>query len=91
MPKTVQLLLLWLAVMSLFSLILYGWDKLMAIWDRRRIPEAALLAAAAAGGAPGAALGMLLFRHKIRKPRFTITVPICLFLQAALLLYAWLR
>ncbi|MDE6839727.1 MAG: DUF1294 domain-containing protein, partial [Oscillospiraceae bacterium] len=58
MRETVYLLLIWLGVLSALALVLFGWDKLMAKKHRRRIPEAALLGCALAGGAAGAALGM---------------------------------
>lgn len=91
MNETLRLLLLWLGVMSSLALLLFGWDKLMAVLRRSRVPEAALLGAAALGGAAGALLGMLLFRHKIRKSPFPVLVPILFMLQAGLAILAWLR
>ena len=85
MTETVRLLLIWLGVMSTLSLILFGWDKLMAKLGRSRIPEAALLGAALFGGGTGALLGMLLFRHKIRKAPFPVLVPLFFLLQLILL------
>jgi uncharacterized membrane protein YsdA (DUF1294 family) len=38
----------------------------------RRVPERTLLAIALLGGTLGAPAGMLLFRHKTRKPAFLI-------------------
>ena len=37
-----------------------------------RVPENVLLLFAALGGFVGAALGMLIFRHKTRKPEFQV-------------------
>ena len=88
MRETVYLLLIWLGVTSALALALFGWDKLMAKARRRRVPEAALLGCALLGGSAGAALGMALFRHKIRKPLFRRFVPLCLCAHAALLLWA---
>ena len=78
-------LLVWLGVLSVLTLLLFGWDKLMAKLGRRRIPEASLLLACLAGGAAGGLVGMALFRHKIRKPRFRLCVPLCLILHLGLL------
>lgn len=89
MTETVRLLLIWLGIMSLLAFLLFGWDKLMAKAGRTRIPEAALLGAALLGGGAGALLGMLLFRHKIRKAPFSILIPLFFLLQAALLGWAW--
>ena len=88
MRESVYLLLIWLGAASALAFLLFGWDKLMAKLHRRRIPEAALLGCALMGGSAGAALGMALFRHKIRKPLFRRSVPLCLIAHAALLAWA---
>ena len=85
MAETVRLLLIWLGVVSALAFLLFGWDKLMAKAGRSRIPEAALLAAALLGGGAGALLGMLLFRHKIRKAPFPVLIPLFFLLQLVLL------
>lgn len=74
-------LLVLCALPSFIAFWLYGLDKLLAKLRARRIPERVLLLAAAAGGAPGALLGMLVFRHKIRKARFAWGVPAMLAAQ----------
>ena len=90
MADPVRNLLIWLGTVSLLTLILFGWDKLMAVKNRWRIPEAALLAAALFGGGAGGLAGILLFRHKIRKPLFCVLVPLFFLLQAALLLWTYI-
>ena len=90
MTEPARRLLILLGIMSVLALILFGWDKLMAKTGRSRVPEAALLAAALFGGGTGALLGMLLFRHKIRKARFFIPVPLFCLLQLGLLGWTWL-
>jgi uncharacterized membrane protein YsdA (DUF1294 family) len=69
-------------IINLFVLLLYGLDKWKAIHRKWRIPERVLILAAVPG-APGALLGMLLFRHKIRKPKFYLGVPAILLLEIA--------
>lgn len=86
--EPLQLLLIWLGVLSVLAFALYGWDKAMAKLHRRRVPESALLGCALLGGAAGALLGMALFRHKIRKSAFRYGVPLMLAIQAGLLAYA---
>ena len=64
-------------VVNVCVFTLYGLDKLKAVRDEWRISERNLIIAAAFG-APGALIAMLLFRHKIRKPKFYIGVPLIL-------------
>jgi uncharacterized membrane protein YsdA (DUF1294 family) len=59
-------------------------DKQFAIHHRWRIPEATLLAVAAIGGSVGSWLGMQLFRHKTKKPLFTIGIPLIFAAQLAI-------
>jgi len=76
------------AVYSLICLAvftMYGIDKHKAVHGKWRISERMLLAGAVIG-APGALAGMLLFRHKIRKPRFFILVPLILLIELGLVL-----
>ena len=87
MKESLHLLLIWLGVVSVLTFALFGWDKLMAKLHRRRIPEAALLVCALAGGSAGGILGMAVFHHKTRKPPFPALVPLALLAHAALL--AW--
>ena len=79
-----KLLLIWLAGVNLVLLCVMGWDKAAAIRGDRRVPETTLLALAVIGGSPGGILGMLLFRHKTRKPAFYVGFPAIFLCQAAL-------
>ena len=62
-------------------------DKQLARHHRRRVPEAMLLAFAACFGSAGVLAGMLVCRHKTRKPLFTVTVRLLLAAQAACLYF----
>jgi len=64
------------------TFLLYGLDKRFAKKGMRRIPEKTLMGFAVVFGAPGALLGMLMFRHKTKHKKFIITVPLFLLLQA---------
>ena len=82
---------IFLAAVSLAAFILYGADKSKARRGAWRIPEKVLLSLSFFGGAAGGLLGMVLFRHKIRKGAFRLVIPAALALQAALLLWVWIR
>lgn len=73
--------MIYLVVINVITFSLYGSDKKRARWDRRRIPEKVLLGLAAVGGSVGAWMGMKVYRHKIRKWKFIIGVPLILILQ----------
>ncbi len=78
----------YLICLNLILFILMGRDKAAARRGARRIPETTLLALAVIGGSVGGLLGMILFRHKSRKPAFRIGFPLILICQ--LLLAGWL-
>lgn len=78
---TLTAALIYLAVNAVVF-FLYGIDKWKAQNERWRISEAALLWAAVFG-VFGAIAGMYTFRHKTQKPKFCITVPLILVLEAA--------
>lgn len=81
----IRFVCIWLGAAGLLSFLLFGVDKARAKHGAWRIPERVLLLSAFAGGAPGALLGMLLFRHKTRKPLFRILVPLATLLWIGIL------
>ena len=82
-----DILLLYLLTVNALSLYFMLADKCKAMKNAWRIPEATLLGLAAIGGSLGAWLGMVLFRHKTRHPKFYLGVPLLLILHIALLLW----
>ena len=73
-----NLINIYLIIINIISFIFMGIDKLFAIIKKRRISENTLLFITIIGGSIGSTLGMILFRHKIRKPKFLIIVPLSL-------------
>ena len=67
----------------------FALDKYKAVRGMWRIRESTLLGLSFLGGAAGGYAAMLLFRHKTRKGRFAVGVPLMLAAQAVLLL-VWL-
>lgn len=78
-----KVLIIYLIAVNAITFLTYGADKLKAVKNLWRIPEAVLLSLAFIGGSLGALLGMAAFRHKIRKPKFFICVPLFLILNIA--------
>lgn len=71
-----SILVWYLAVINFTTWVAYGLDKGRAKSGKWRIPERILLLLALAGGSLGALAGMIMFRHKTRKPKFYISVPV---------------
>ena len=91
-----QALCVWLAVANVTAFLLFGLDKWKAKRKRldrdvMRIPERTLIGWALAGGSVGAILGMRLFRHKTRKAKFAVGLPLILFGQVLIPLLWYLR
>lgn len=63
---------MWLIICSICSFLQMGYDKRKAIKREWRVPEKSLWLLALIGGAPGAFLGMIVFRHKIKKKKFVV-------------------
>jgi len=66
------ILLPYYTLISLTTLIAWGYDKYQATRQGWRVPEKTLLGLTIFGGFPGALLGMQLFRHKTRKTYFLL-------------------
>ena len=73
----------YLIFINLFAFCIYGIDKWKAKKGAWRIPEKTLLILALIGGSAGA------IRHKTRKAKFMITVPV-IFVVEVILLVIWL-
>lgn len=71
-----SILIWYLSVINFTTWAAYGLDKGRAKSGKWRIPERTLLLLALIGGSPGALAGMIMFRHKTRKPKFFISVPV---------------
>lgn len=82
-----DILLLYLLIINAVSFILMLADKRKAKKNAWRIPEATLMGVAAIGGSLGGMLGMRLFRHKTKHPKFSIGIPVLLALHIALLVW----
>lgn len=63
-----------------------GIDKYKAIHRKWRIPETSLFVLAFLGGPVGGFIGMFIFRHKIRKPKFYFLFTLAFLLHLCLLL-----
>jgi uncharacterized membrane protein YsdA (DUF1294 family) len=72
---------------NVLTFIFFGYDKYLAKNNKWRISENSLFMMSFMGGSIGAVLGMLLFRHKISKPVFYVSILIIIALQSVLVYY----
>lgn len=79
------ILIIYLILINFLGIASMASDKIRAMERRYRIPESVLLLISIIGGSIGSIAGMLLFRHKIRRAKFRIGLPVILILQIALI------
>lgn len=80
-----KLLFLLMLTWNVITFIIMGIDKFKAKHDKQRISEKNLLLCSLLMGAVGIGLGMMAFRHKTRKIKFQVLVPITLIINAAVI------
>ena len=74
--------MIYMAAVSVGSIIVTVLDKAAAKRHAWRVPERTLLILAALGGAPAMLVTMLIIRHKTRHLKFMLGLPLIILLQA---------
>ena len=88
-PLHIQLLLLYLLAVNLLAVVLTLLDKYKAQRHKWRIKERTLLVTAAIGGSVGMYCTMQIIRHKTKKLKFMLGIPLIFLLQAAVSVAVW--
>ena len=84
MSPGIRIALVYIAVISLITIIGTVYDKIAAKKrPKHRVPENTLLLLAVLGGGLAEWLTMLLIRHKTRHKKFMIGLPVIILAQAA--------
>lgn len=83
--------LIYLAIISLISVIMTVSDKSRAKRHRRRIAEKTLFITAVLGGSAAMYLTMLLVRHKTKHKRFMIGLPLIMIVQTVIIAFVTIR
>lgn len=78
---------IYIILINMTGFVVMGMDKARSRSGAWRISENKLLFIALAGGAVGMFLGMHCFRHKTRRLKFTITVPVIIIIQTIIYMY----
>lgn len=74
-------------IWNLLVFLMYGADKYYAKKEKWRIKESTLILSAFLMGGIGALLGIFAFRHKTRKLKFRIFVPIATILNVLFIIW----
>lgn len=85
-----KILSIYLGIINIVTFIMFGIDKLAAIYRYRRVKIVTLLGMCFVGGSVGGLCAMYLFHHKTNKNKnsfFTAGVPLMILTQAIVLFY----
>jgi len=77
--------------MNLIAFTVFGLDKWKATRHKRRISEFSLLILTFLGGAVGAVLAMMIFRHKVSKKSFLWKFGVIILVQIFIILFFKLK
>lgn len=72
---------IYLIVLNIITFLIMGIDKYLAIKKKYRISEFHLLTLTLFGGSIGSLLGMIIFRHKTKKMKFLIIIPLSIIIH----------
>lgn len=74
---------IYLIIISIFAIVVTAVDKINAVHHKWRISEAALLIISALGGGIAMYITMLIIRHKTRKLKFMLGIPLIIIIELA--------
>lgn len=80
-------IIIYLIIINVITFLAMWIDKQKAKKGKWRISEGALFILAILGGSIGGIFGMYVFRHKTKKPRFTIGFPAILITEILIILF----
>ena len=83
---TLKNFIIYLIIINIIGFLIMWIDKRKAIKGNWRIPEKTLFIITALGGGIGTIAGMYTFRHKTKKWKFTIGLPVILILEIILVI-----
>jgi uncharacterized membrane protein YsdA (DUF1294 family) len=80
-------IIIYVIIINILGFFAMGIDKYKAKKGKWRIPENTLFMFTILGGGIGTIAGIYAFRHKTKKLKFTIGMPLILILEILLILY----
>ncbi len=83
--------IIYIVAINIITFLVMGLDKWKAKRGSWRIQESALFTFVIFGGGIGGILGMKIFHHKTKKPKFQIGFPLILILEVSFLIYFFIK
>ena len=83
-PKNITI---YFVVINVLTFLIMWWDKHEAKLGDWRVSEQFLFLLVLLGGGIGGIAGMYVFRHKTKKLKFTLGLPVILILEIVLVIY----
>lgn len=83
---TIKNIIIYFIIINIITFLVMYIDKKKAKWGRWRIKEATLFELVILGGGIGGILGMKIFRHKTKKPKFYIGFPMITIIEIILII-----
>ena len=84
---TIKNIVIYLIIINIIGFYVMWSDKRKAKKGKWRIPENTLFLITLLGGGIGTIAGMYTFRHKTKKLKFTIGLPVLVILEIILIIY----
>ncbi|NLV88008.1 MAG: DUF1294 domain-containing protein [Tissierellia bacterium] len=84
------MLLIYFALINIISFLLFAIDKIKAKKNQWRIPESTLILVSFLGGGTGSLIGMVVFKHKLSKKKFTLGIPLIIILNKFLEIFLFI-
>ena len=84
---TIKNIIIYLIVINLIGILIMFLDKQKAKKDEWRISEKTIFVITMLGGGIGTIAGMYAFRHKTKKLKFIIGLPVLVILEIILVIY----
>ena len=79
----------YITILNTISLVLFGIDKNRAIKKKMRIRELTFIILSIFGGSVGILIGMVMFKHKLKKKKFYFGIPLIYLLNKIIEIIFW--
>lgn len=84
-----EMLISYIVAINTITLFLFWIDKINARKSSWRVPERQLFMFGLLGGGVGGIVGMRLFKHKTKQPRFTVGMPLIMLFNFGVYYFFW--